>query len=194
MPLTPFHLGPALLLGEFFEKRINIISILLASVLVDTRAFYCFLFGCTGRFHGPLHTLLGTTFIILTALIIVWSSRKYLKTITDIFKIRNNYSFRSIILGSSIGAWSHIILDSFMHSDIIPFWPIKSNLLLGMITNSTNYLICTTAFITGLAIFTYKLIKRLMRKTKSNNYDMLSSPILPPYQRKTPSGFTIRSS
>jgi len=60
----------------------------------------------------------------------VWSLKIQLKKFTDIFKIKNSYSISSIILGSFIGTWLHIILDSFMRSDIISFWPIKSNLLL----------------------------------------------------------------
>jgi membrane-bound metal-dependent hydrolase YbcI (DUF457 family) len=185
MPLTPFHLGPSLLLGALFEKRINIISILLASILVDTRAFYCFFFGCTGKFHGPLHTLLGTTIIALAVLLIIWNLKKHLKKITDTLKIRNNYSLRSIILGSLIGAWSHIILDSFMHPDIIPFWPIESNFLLGLIANKTNYLICTIALAAGLTILICKLHKRLFAPYPKS--------ISPPCQRKTPSGLAIRS-
>lgn len=135
MPLTPFHLGPGLLLGEIFEKRINLVSILFSSVLVDVRAFYCFFYGCAGQLHGPLHTLLGATAIALIILFLVWSFREPIKKITDAFKIRNDYSFYTIALGSFIGAWLHILLDSFMHSDIVPFWPIRLNLLLGSISN-----------------------------------------------------------
>jgi membrane-bound metal-dependent hydrolase YbcI (DUF457 family) len=149
---------------ELFEKRINLISILLASVLVDVRALYCFLFGCTGRFHGPLHTLFGATIIALLILFFVWNFRKPLKKITDTFKIKNDYSLQSIVLGSFIGTWLHIILDSFMHSDIVPFWPMESNFLLRLITNRFNYLICTVALIIGLIIFIYKLNKRLTEK------------------------------
>ena len=159
MPLTPFHLGPGLLIGEVFEKRVNMISILLASILIDIRAFFCCFIECTGRFHGPLHTIIGATVIALFIAIIVWSLKIQLKKFTDIFKIKNSYSSSSIILGSFIGTWLHIILDSFMHSDIIPFWPIKSNLLLGMISNGTNYLLCTIALIIGLIVYFYRINK-----------------------------------
>jgi len=158
MPLTPFHLGPGLLIGEVFEKRINMISILLASIIIDIRAiFCCFFIECTGRFHGPLHTIIGATVIALFIAIMVWSLKIQLKKFTDVFKIKNSYSSSSIILGSFIGTWLHIILDSFMHSDIIPFWPIKSNPLLGMISNGTNYLLCTIALIIGLIVYFYRI-------------------------------------
>ena len=163
MPLTPFHLGPGLLIGEVFEKRINMISILLASILIDVRAiFCCFFIECTGRFHGPLHTIIGATVIALLIAIMVWSLKIQLKKFTDVFKIKNSYSSSSIILGSFIGTWLHIILDSFMHSDIIPFWPIKSNLLLGMISNGTNYLLCTIALIIGLIVYFYRIRRHVL--------------------------------
>jgi len=152
MPLTPFHLGPSFLIGELFEKRINLISILLASVIIDARAFFCFFFGCAGRFHGPLHTFVGATLLALFLSIIIWKSRKFLKQISNKLKIKNDYSYTSMILGSLLGTWSHIILDSFMHLDIIPFWPIKSNFLLGVISNETNYTLCTIALVLGIFI------------------------------------------
>ena len=161
MPLTPFHLGPGLLIGEVFEKRVNLISIIFASILIDIRVLFCFFVGCTGRFHGPLHTFIGATVVALFIAIMVWNLKKPLKKFTDIFKIKNGYSRSSIILGSFIGTWLHIILDSFMHSDIIPFWPMKSNFLLGMISNGTNYLLCTIALMIGLIIFTYRYLRKV---------------------------------
>ena len=159
MPLTPFHLGPGLLIGEVFEKRINLISILLASILIDTRVFLCLFFGYTGRFHGPLHTFIGATVVALFIAIMVWSLKKPLKKLTDFILIKNIYSSHSIILGSFIGTWLHIILDSFMHADIFPFWPMKSNLLLGIISNGTNYLLCTITLIIGLIVYCYRIYK-----------------------------------
>lgn len=161
MPLTPFHLGPGLLIGEVFEKRVNLISIIFASILIDIRVLFCFFVGCTGRFHGPLHTFIGATVVALFIAIMVWNLKKPLKKFTDIFKIKNGYSRSSIILGSFIGTWLHIILDSFMHSDIIPFWPMKSNFLLGMISNGTNYLLCTIALMIGLIIFIYRYLRKV---------------------------------
>ncbi|HJH28753.1 MAG TPA: hypothetical protein C5S51_03545 [Methanosarcinaceae archaeon] len=166
MPLTPFHIGPGLLIGEVFENKVNLISILFASILIDIRVIYCFFIGCTGRFHGPMHTFIGATVIALFIAIMVWSLKKPFKKITDIFKIQNSYSSSSIILGSFIGTWLHIILDSFMHSDIIPFWPIKSNFLLGMISNGTNYLLCTIALIIGLIIVTYRHLRKVNYKVQ----------------------------
>ncbi|MCD4756017.1 hypothetical protein K8R20_00120 [bacterium] len=160
MPLTPFHLGPGLLVGEFFEKRINLTSILLASVLVDLRAFYCFFWGCTGRFHGPLHTFVGATILALLISIVVWKLRVFFKKITDFFKVRNSYSFSSILIGSLIGTWLHILLDSFMHSDIIPFWPRQSNILLGAISDGTTYYFCTITLIVGLVVYVWRVIRR----------------------------------
>lgn len=162
MPLTPFHLGPGLFIGEIFEKRVNLVAILLASILVDVRTAYCFFNGCL-PLHGLIHTFIGATVLAFFIIIGVYYFRKGLQKITNLFKIKQNYSLSSIIAGSLIGVWVHIILDSFMHFDITPFWPIEENPLLGIISNGLNYYLCTAALVLGLIIYLY-------RSTKNHNH------------------------
>ena len=158
MPLTPFHLGPMLLVGMIFSKRINIASILLACIFIDIRTIYCFFWGeC--HLHGPLHTYLGATLFAFTIFLIVFYSKNILAIITDKLQIEQSYSEKSIIIGALIGSWSHVFFDSFMHNDITPFWPLLENPLLGIIDNSTNYNLAILCFIVGVMIFGYKIRK-----------------------------------
>lgn len=157
MPFTPFHLGPGFLVGGLFHKRLNLVSILLASVLVDLRVTFCFFFGCLGRFHGPLHTFVGATIVALLIVLCVFYFRNSFKRVTDFFRVKTDYSFSSIFLGSFVGAWMHIVLDAFMHSDMIPFWPLRSNFLLGMINSWSIVVICIISFFIGLGIYLYNV-------------------------------------
>jgi len=133
-------------------------AILLASTVIDVRATYClFLNEC--QLHGPLHTYLGATVFAITIIIVIYSSKNYLKKLSDKLKIKQSYSVKSIILGALVGAWSHVFLDSLMHYDITPFWPILENPFLGVISNQTNYIITIIGFVIGTVVYFYKIYK-----------------------------------
>ncbi|WP_406670613.1 metal-dependent hydrolase [Methanolobus sp. ZRKC4] len=159
MPFTPFHLGPAFLLGEIFEKKISLISILLGSTVVDLRATYCLFAGCR-PLHGPLHTFLGATTVAFLLSLLLFSQRKWLQRITDKLKIEQKYSFMSLLAGSLIGTWSHVFLDSFLYTDIRPLWPLPNNPLLGLVSSGAIYLICLLSFLPATGIYCYKYLKR----------------------------------
>lgn len=159
MPFTPFHFGPAFFLGESFEKKVNLISILIGSVIIDIRATYCLFAGCR-PLHGPLHTFLSATLIAFFISWILFSQRKWLRRYTDKLRIKQTYTFSSIITGSVIGTWSHVLLDSFLYTDIRPFWPLSTNSLFGRSDPGTLYILCTLCFLPAIVVFMYRYWKR----------------------------------
>jgi fructose-specific phosphotransferase system IIC component len=159
MPFTPFHLGPAFLLGELFEKKVNLFSILIGSIIIDVRATYCLFAGCR-PLHGPFHTFLAATIVGLLIAWLIFSQRKWLQKITNKLRIEQSYSLNSIILGSIIGTWSHVILDAPLYTDISPFWPISGNPLLWVMGSSTIYALCAVSFVPASVIYCYRYRKR----------------------------------
>lgn len=159
MPFTPFHLGPAFFLGEVFEKRTNLISILAGSIIIDIRATYCLFTGCR-PLHGPLHTFLSATVIALLLAWILFLQKKRLQNITDRLRVKQTYSFSSLLLGSLAGTWSHILLDSFLYTDIRPLWPLAGNPFLEMIGSGTVYMLCMLLFLPAIGIYCYRYWKR----------------------------------
>ena len=158
MPLTPFHLGPSFAIGMIFQRQINMAAILLSSTVIDVRTTYCFfLYEC--QLHGPLHTYLGATVFAMSIIIVIYTSKNHLRKLSDKLKIKQSYSTKSIILGALVGAWSHVFLDSFMHYDITPFWPILENPLLGVVSNQINYIITIVGFVIGSGVYFYKIYK-----------------------------------
>jgi len=157
LPLTPFHLGPTFAIGMIFQRQINMAAILLASTVIDVRTMYCFLNNC--HLHGPLHTYLGATVFAMAIIIVIYTSKNHLRKLSNNLKIKQSYSVKSIILGALVGAWSHVFMDSFMHYDITPFWPILENPFLGVISNQTNYNITIIGFIIGAVVYFYKIYK-----------------------------------
>ncbi|MBP1909632.1 metal-dependent hydrolase [Methanolobus bombayensis] len=165
MPFTPFHLGPIFLLGEIFEKKVNLFSILIGSIIIDIRATYCLFAGCR-PLHGPLHTFLAATIVGLLIAWLIYSQRTWLQKITDKLRIEQSYSFNSTILGSIIGTWSHVVLDSPLYSEITPLWPSTSNPLLWEISSVTIYALCAVSFLPATIIFIYRYWKRDSKSQK----------------------------
>ncbi|WMW21644.1 DUF4184 family protein [Methanolobus mangrovi] len=159
MPFTPFHLGPAFLLGEIFEKRANLFSLLLGSIIVDVRATYCLFTGCR-PLHGPFHTFLSAAVVAFLLAWLLFSQRLWLQKLTYKFEIEQTYSFLSMIIGSLIGTWSHVLLDSFLYTDIRPLWPLTPNPLLGLTVSGTVYLLCLLSFLPATGIYCYRYWKR----------------------------------
>ena len=152
MPFTPFHLGPGFAVGMLFKKHINLASILLASVIVDIRAIYCLFIGDC-MLHGPLHTFLGGTILAIFVSLLIYALKNPLMIMTDFLKIKQNYSSKSIIIGALIGTWMHLLLDAFLYSEMVPFWPIQGNCLFGILNSFVVYNFCIVCFVVGFVVW-----------------------------------------
>lgn len=158
MPFTPFHLGPAFLLGEIFRKKVSLISILLGSIIIDVRATYC-LFAGSRPLHGPLHTFLSATVIAFLLAGVLFSQKLWLQRINDKMRIKQTYSFMALLAGSLIGTWSHVLLDSFLYTDIRPFWPLTANPFIGIVGSGPIYLLCLLSFLVATGIYLHRYRK-----------------------------------
>jgi membrane-bound metal-dependent hydrolase YbcI (DUF457 family) len=158
VPLTPFHFGPAFLIGMLFPRRINMAAILLACVAIDIEPIYCLFNNC--QLHGLLHTYVGATLFSLTVVTaIIYLGKRYFKKVSDALKVEQDYSVRSIVAGALVGGWSHVFLDSLMHSDVTPFWPALENPMWQAVDNGTNYLITIAGFVLGGVVYFWRMYK-----------------------------------
>jgi len=70
----------------------------------------------------------------------------------DLFRWKE-LKYRQVFLGAAIGGYSHIVLDSIMHSDIRPYAPFsESNPLLNVVTLGALHWSCVLAGVVGLAL------------------------------------------
>jgi membrane-bound metal-dependent hydrolase YbcI (DUF457 family) len=110
-----------------------------------------------------LHSFIGSTLLLalpLTA--IVFILRKPIQTITSLFKLNQKPTVKTILAGSLIGIYSHILLDAPLYTDIQPFYPITQNPLLSNDPNTSNviYTLCTISFIIALIMYAVHLRKQ----------------------------------
>jgi membrane-bound metal-dependent hydrolase YbcI (DUF457 family) len=170
MPLTPFHLGPAIVLGLIFLRYVDLPTFLIANVIVDIEPMFIILVNLDLTHHQFLHTFLGGTFV---AIILTWIMKKIrnkLSPLLIVVKIEQKVSMRNILLASLSGIYIHIILDSLMHADIRPFYPLMDNPFLNesILSVLSVYMVCIWSVIGGLIVYALRLGLIQKRRNKSN--------------------------
>ena len=112
MPLTPLHLAVALPV----RKHISMKAFIAVNLLIDVEPVAVIFFRMDEQgyaLHGGFHTLAIATLLA----VFVWS-------IGWLFAAPS----KPWLYGALFGAWSHVLMDALVHSDVAPFGPfINSN-------------------------------------------------------------------
>jgi membrane-bound metal-dependent hydrolase YbcI (DUF457 family) len=166
MPLTPFHLGPALLLGLFFLNYIDLPTFLIANVIVDLEPLFIILFNLNLTHHQFLHSFLGGTIVALFLSGAMYKIRGILSPLLSFFKLQQNPTFWSILITSITGIYTHILLDSTVHRDIRPLYPLDVNPFLNsdLLSVLSVYMFCILSLIGGIIFYALRLLL-ISRKT-----------------------------
>lgn len=161
MPLTPFHLGPALFFGLLFFRLIHLPTFLIANVIVDLEPFLILLLGLDYPLHGFFHSFLGGSVIAIVLSFVMIRLDEKLQRIMSLFKLEQRYSRKEIWLASFSGIYLHILLDSPLYTDIKPLFPLTVNPFYNtsMFIGFEIYGFCVISFILGIALYTYKVLK-----------------------------------
>lgn len=130
MPFTPYHFGPSGFVGLVLRRWIDLPMFMLGNVIVDVEVLFA-----PDRFphrHWHFHTLLIGGLVGALVGAILYS----IKPIRNFFAwsmrlIRINYepTLLKMILGGMTGVCMHVLIDSFYHYDVQPFWPATRNSL-----------------------------------------------------------------
>ena len=144
MPFTPYHLGIALLIGVLFYKYIDLISVLVGSVILDVWPFLVVFLHLPYPLHGVSHSFL---IAVMWAVVLIVVRLK-----SPFFKKK---SLKVISLSALIGTFSHVVLDTPLYKDIVPFWPSSRNPFLGLYVYSDAVLFCSVCFVGAFIILLY---------------------------------------
>ncbi len=155
MPFTPFHMGIGIFTKSILQGSFSLMVFGWAQIVMDLQPLVVMLTG-QGHLHGFSHTYLGASLIALLSAV----SGKYLSEIgLLILKISKKENPIKIIwwvvfLSAFIGTFSHVFLDSIMHSDVQPFYPMSlNNPLWGIISISLLHKICLYSGLIGAGIY-----------------------------------------
>ena len=153
MPITPFHFGPGAALHALAPKKVSFLAFCAANVLIDVEPLY---FMVTHQYplHRFFHTYIGASLILVATLALFVSAR----WLASVLWVPNLLKWKElalvpVVIGAAAGAYSHIVLDSLMHSDITPFAPFSdANPLLRAVSLSTLHWSCLGAGAMGLCV------------------------------------------
>lgn len=173
MPFTPLHMGPGLAIKAVLQGSFSLMVFGWAQILMDIQPLIVIISG-EGHLHGFSHTYLGATLLALLAAL----TGKHLSEfglivlgITDKTRpIRITWSITFI--SAFIGTWSHVILDSIMHSDVQPFYPFwLSNNVWGLLSIDALNKLCIYSGLAGAIVYysVQYLSKRVPGRERNHN-------------------------
>jgi len=165
LPFTPFHLGPALLLGMMFLTTFNLPTVLISSVIPDLEPFLILYFNIPGYpLHGFFHSYFGSSILTILVAGIVYPLRNLFNRALSVFQISQKSSFKNILFTSFVGTYSHVFLDSFLYGEMMPFYPFTTNPFLFVFSDGVSYAVvygfCTMASLVGVFVYIYRIVKK----------------------------------
>ena len=172
MPFTPYHFGPALLVGVLLFPFIDFATVIVASVILDLEPLAVIFFNLPGPLHAFFHTYLGATIVALVLSICIYPFRKYINEIVSFFGLRQESSFRHILPASLIGTYSHVLLDSFLYVEMNPFFPALGNPFVGFLAFGFVYNLCLVLGIIGFFAYILRVLLNLrVSKIEGDAFD-----------------------
>ena len=159
MPLTPFHLGPALAVKAAARRHFSLRIFALAQIFIDLESARG-VFLHTYPLHGPLHSFIGAT---LAGLLAAALGRHLFNALNSPLRTFLRHvegmpawlveevvpiTWTAAIIGGAVGGISHVLLDAIIHPDVSPFWPFSSSN--PILTDGSFYLMHYACALLGL--------------------------------------------
>ena len=159
MPVTPYHVGPGVLLKAVAPRTVSLTAFVGANVVIDVESVVNLL---TGRFpvHATLHTVgmalaVGLAVGLGTAWVGRWRRWRGPEGATG-----------PALLGGALGGLSHSLLDGIMHADIRPFLPLTAdNPLYRVVGLDVLHGACVVAGVVGAGVLAWRRWGRAASET-----------------------------
>ncbi|NOQ16525.1 MAG: hypothetical protein GQ581_05660, partial [Methyloprofundus sp.] len=155
MPFTPFHMGPGVLIKALLQSSFSLMIFGWAQIIMDIQPLIVLLTG-EGHLHGFSHTYIGASLLAVVAALTGKHLSEFGLVILGVAKKDNPIKIVWWVVVSSafIGTFSHVVLDSIMHTDIEPFYPLSlPNKLLGIITIEQLHKLCLYSGLAGACLY-----------------------------------------
>ena len=170
MPFTPFHMGPGLAAKAVTGRHLSLMVFGFSQVAIDIEPLVRIIRG-DGVLHGFTHTYLGATAIACASVVIgrpvcqfflnYWTPDPR-SALLSWLRGPKLISWPAAIAGAFVGVYSHVLLDSIMHSDMQPLAPLsKANALLHTMSVDGLHMFCLLNGALGAVILlTVFLVRR----------------------------------
>lgn len=167
MPFTPFHMGPGVAIKAVLQGSFSLMVFGWAQIVMDLQPLFVMITG-EGHLHGFSHTYAGATLLALFSAL----TGKHLAEIGLFFLGLNRQwqvriAWWVTVLSAFIGTYTHVLLDSIMHHDVEPFFPLTTmNPFQGFISISSLHNICIYSGMAGGVVYFAILAVRKLNNLK----------------------------
>jgi len=148
-------MGPGILIKALLQGSFSLMVFGWSQIVMDIQPLFVLITG-DGHLHGFSHTYVGATLLAIFSAL----SGKYLSEfglrILGVSKKENpvKISWRVSFISAFIGTYTHVVLDSIMHGDLKPYYPLsQENGLLGFISVSQLHQLCLYSAAVGAVIY-----------------------------------------
>ena len=154
MPFTPIHMGPGLFIKALLQSSFSLMVFGWTQIVMDIQPLIVLLTG-EGHLHGFTHTYMGAVLLAIFSAL----TGKYLSelglNILGLFKPQSiTISWWVAFISAFIGSFSHVFLDSIMHTDVQPFYPVTlTNDFHGMVSVTLLHKLCMYSGLFGALIY-----------------------------------------
>jgi hypothetical protein len=161
MPFTPLHMGPGIAIKAIARRKFSLMVFGGSQILMDLQPLISM---TTGKLelHGFSHTILGATLIGLASGLL---GKPLGELGLKVLKMPEHLpiTWPVAFLSAYIGTYSHILLDSIMHSDVQALAPFRDgNTLQGLLSIEALHMLCIAAATIGGVIYLFR--ERLSRR------------------------------
>jgi hypothetical protein len=169
-------MGPGLALKALAGRHLSLMVFGFSQVAIDIEPLVRIIRG-DAVLHGFTHTYLGATLVGLVSALVGRPVCQFLlrywnpdpsSPFLNWFPTAKAIPWSAAFVGAIVGTYSHVFLDSIMHSDMQPFAPgSDANALLQVISVETLHLACVLSGMLGIALlFTATAIRRRINVQK----------------------------
>ena len=169
MPITPFHMGPGLLVKAVGGRHVSLMVFGFSQVAMDIEPVVRMIRNDV-VLHGFVHTYLGATVIGLVSAVV---GRPICQALLDRWapdaqaafetwlRGPERISWPAAVVGALVGTYSHVLLDSIMHSDLQPLAPFPgANALLAVVSSGALHVGCLLSGVLGVLVGVTVFIRR----------------------------------
>ncbi|MEM2939062.1 MAG: hydrolase [Candidatus Bathyarchaeia archaeon] len=162
MPLTPFHLGPALCFGLPLREHMHAPTFFLANIIVDIEPFIVLVFGLNYPLHGYLHTFLFASILGLALGCIMFFMRGIFQGFFKIFLLEGERmaNIKDFIVAGISGTVLHVLLDSPLNNNTKPLYPLMFNPFYKPALMLEIHSFCIWTGLLGMAFYVHLVYRR----------------------------------
>ena len=159
MPLTPYHMGPGILAKALLRGSFSLVVYGWTQIIMDVQPLIADVTH-EGPYHGFTHTYVGATLLGAGAAVTgkyIVDAGSYL--LPHSWRPRERTRWRVAFLSAFIGSYGHVVLDSFVPTDVRPWWPLSaSNQLFGLVPEGPLLAFCVWTAVIGAVWYVTVLV------------------------------------